>query len=81
MGWEMFPHIALFPGGSGPQPIACIVGPTRGTRVHIPNRTSIGSAMLAQLTVVSIRQIHADTDHATPVAIGRIYALCACYAA
>ena len=32
MVWEMFPHIAPFPGGSGPQPIACIVGPTRGTR-------------------------------------------------
>jgi len=41
-------------------------------RVHIPNDMSIGSTVLAQLTVVSNRQTNGQTDHPTAVTIGRI---------
>jgi len=59
--------IALHMGRSGPPSNTWFLGPTR---VHIPNDISIGSAIIAWLTIVTDRQ----TDHATPsVTIGCIY--------
>ena len=43
-------------------------------RVHIPNGVSIGSAVLAQLMVVS----NWHTDYTTPIAIVRIFELRRC---
>jgi len=60
--------IAPLHGGSKPQSNAWFIGPTR---VHIPNDTSIGSAVFAGLTIV--------TEHAIPsVANGRIYVVLWC---
>jgi len=44
------PHNAFFPGGSRPSPNTRFLG---STRVHVPNGISIGSAVLAQIMVVT----------------------------
>jgi len=59
----------------GPPPITWFLGPTR---VQNPNGISIGSAVSVGLTVESNRPTDTQTDHATSVATGRIFALCAC---
>jgi len=68
--------------GSGSYPNKWFLGLTR---VHNPNGISIGSAAFAGLTVVTNRQTNrqtdTQTDHATLIARGRIFALCACDAA
>jgi len=44
------------------------------TRVHNANDMSIGSAVSAQLTIMTDRQTDRQTDHATrSVTMGRIY--------
>ena len=45
-----------------------------GPHVHIANGISIGSAVLAQLTVAANRHAYTPTDRTTCVTIGRIYA-------
>ena len=63
--------------GTLPRPNTLLLWPTT---VHNPNGISIGSAVFAGLMVVSTAQqtdrlTHTPTDHATPIATGRIYAL------
>jgi len=36
------------------------------TQVHIPNGISTGSAVFAELTIVTDRQTDSESDHATP---------------
>jgi len=48
-------------------------------QIHIPNGILIGSAIFAELTIVTDWPTDRQTDHATPsVAIGRIAVLCRC---
>jgi len=74
VGWEIPPKCSLPPGGFGPPPNTWFLW-------AYSSGTSIGSALLTQLVVVTIGPTDRHTDHATSAAIARIRALCACDAA
>jgi len=59
MGREIFPQNCPFPVGSRPVPNTWFLGPTA---VHTTNGISVGSSVLAQLTVVTDRQAHSHTQ-------------------
>jgi len=75
------PHTSQWAGdvppklGSRPEPNTWFLGLTR---VRAPNGISIGSAVFAQLIVVSDQETDRHTDHATSVATDRIRALHGC---
>ena len=78
MGREMNPQHCLFQRGSyKASPNTWFF---EHTRIRTPNGILIGSAVLAQLMVVTDRQTqtHTHTDHATSATIDRIYAVHAC---
>jgi len=70
------PHRSLppkmpLPLGIRPPPNTRFLGPTR---VYNPNGTSIGSAVFVGLAVMPNRETDSHTDHATSIAIGRLFA-------
>ena len=70
-GWWCLPKIASSTGGSESPPNTSFIEPSR---VYTPNRILIGSAVLVVMSI-----IHSDV--AKSVAVGQIFALCACDAA
>ena len=72
MAWEVPPKLHLSLRVLGPHLIRGFLH--LPVRVHTPNGVSIGSAILAQLMVVS----NWHTDYTTPIAIVRIFALRRC---
>jgi len=72
--WQVWANMT--PKGPFPweDPVAPNLSFVEPLRVHIPNGISIGCAVLAQLTVVTSRQTHRHTDHATSLRIDRICA-------
>jgi len=72
MAWEVPPKLHLSLRVLGPHLIRGFLH--LPVRVHTPNGVSIGSAVLAQLMVVS----NWHTDYTTPIAIVCIFALRRC---